>query len=1152
MNRIITFLTILFVFTQLAVSDNMEASFYLSQEGAIGNWLMLGPLTDPSGTEPLQGHDYDFLNGEEDISPEKEERIEIDGEKYQWKIFSNENTVMVLHRQIGTLENVTVYFFCLLEVAQSGDYVFHVGSDDSVKIWLDGEKIHDIKEVRGIGETRDHVSAAMSKGQHRLLVKVDQHTGGWGLAFQVKDAQGNVPQDMKIVLPGEYSHEEYADLLLEVTPLPLVSKNGKRQFRFHFSRMAKPSDISSIIIAQEKGSEEPLASISKAEKNSFELSIPRSENPQHLITRIAVKNNIIEKRITVKPCRNWRVYLMPGSHVDIGYTNIQTTVLADHKKFIKQAIDLYEESLQKGYMPEARYIWNTEVTWAVKHFLNEEPPADCERLLSYMRQGVVTLDALYLNMLTALCGDEELIRNVYYSAHLAEQEHLPPPIDAMITDVPGYTWGMVPVLDGAGIKYFQLGPNFSARIGYATLALNGQPYYWIGPDGESKVLVWNTGYGYAMIFNLLQSENDKYRLLDALMKFEENENYPYDVAQFRAYFADNTPPPAHLSEVVQEWNQQYQVPKLIISDAVAPFEDLVENFDDVIPSYRGDYTPYWEDGAASSARETAMNRMATLKIQTAETAWAFSKLAGSNEQYPTKDIEIAYDHALLYDEHTWGAHNSITQPESPFAKEQWRIKKGYMEKASWMASSLERQGLEELTEQIQNDRTYAYAVWNLTQWERSDQAFLPTHLSNELDVSQHWIAVDEEGNRSPLTPISGGYSFSVKDIPPFGYKVYELVPESPKEQESDFSVDIPRGYIANRFWEVQLDEKLGAVSSLIYLPQKRQLVDMDGQYGINQYLHVLGPNGHDSKTASAAYLSSGQTDNHLTTSINARIEAQGVNQLDQKVQIYNDIDRVDFINIMDKEDIRKKEAVRFAFPFNVPDGEFTLEIPLAVMHPETNQIPGANRNFYTVRRWIDVSNKEYGVTLVTHDAPLIELCDMHAEQSWLKKLPLVNNHIYSYAMNNYWFTNYKASQGGPVTFRYSLSYHEGPHKPSVATRFADEVSYPLQVLPLTLNTDKEMVLPPNEFTFLTNDASNVLVQNFKQAENGDGFILRLRELDGINTDAKIHFNISNNIKWQLNNIVERTIDSKVHQTDSGVMEVSIIGRGIQTYRVWLN
>ena len=49
---------------------------------------------------------------------------------------------------------------------------------------------------------------------------------------------------------------------------------------------------------------------------------------------------------------------------------------------------------------------------------------------------------------------------------------------------------------------------------------------------------------------------------------------------------------------------------------------MAERYGSQLPHYRGDYTPYWEDGAASSARETALNRATAERLVQAETLWA--------------------------------------------------------------------------------------------------------------------------------------------------------------------------------------------------------------------------------------------------------------------------------------------------------------------------------------------------------------------------------------------------------------------------------------------------------------------------------------------------------------------------------------------------
>ena len=78
---------------------------------------------------------------------------------------------------------------------------------------------------------------------------------------------------------------------------------------------------------------------------------------------------------------------------------------------------------------------------------------------------------------------------------------------------------------------------------------------------------------------------------------------------------------------------------------------------------RGDFTPYWEDGARSSSRETAMARHASERLVQAESLWAIWR-----HKFPVAEFSTAWRDVLLYNEHTWGAHCSISQPDSPFTQ----------------------------------------------------------------------------------------------------------------------------------------------------------------------------------------------------------------------------------------------------------------------------------------------------------------------------------------------------------------------------------------------------------------------------------------------------------------------------------------------------
>jgi alpha-mannosidase len=181
--------------------------------------------------------------------------------------------------------------------------------------------------------------------------------------------------------------------------------------------------------------------------------------------------------------------------------------------------------------------------------------------------------------------------------------------------------------------------------------------------------------------------------------------------------------------------------------------------------------------------------------------------------------------------------------------------------------------------------------------------------------------------------------------------------------------------------------------------------------------------------------------------------------------------------------------VNFAFPFKVPDGIVKLDVPYGVMQPEKDQIPSACKNWLTANRWADVSNKEYGVSLIMMDAPLLEVGGITAVMLGSQKNPEVwRKHIeptqtlFSWAINNHWGTNYRAYQEGIITFRYAL----WPHKQFSAyknSQYAIGLSQPLLIKPASENTPPVSGIYP--------DQPQVIVTSFKPCDDGRGKILTL-------------------------------------------------------------
>ena len=82
----------------------------------------------------------------------------------------------------GDINDHSSYALITLESdkAQAG-VEMKVGSDDSIKVWLNGEVVHSNAVNRGAGDFQDRFEVNLNRGDNLLLVKVSERGGGWSM-----------------------------------------------------------------------------------------------------------------------------------------------------------------------------------------------------------------------------------------------------------------------------------------------------------------------------------------------------------------------------------------------------------------------------------------------------------------------------------------------------------------------------------------------------------------------------------------------------------------------------------------------------------------------------------------------------------------------------------------------------------------------------------------------------------------------------------------------------------------------------------------------------------------------------------------------------------------------------------------------------------
>jgi alpha-mannosidase len=858
--------------------------------------------------------------------------------------------------------------------------------------------------------------------------------------------------------------------LLDVSTEPYLVKGpdgGLQQpiiARFH--RIGEAQPVALIVNGR-------IARIQSVEQgmSSIEIFHPAVATDTEIQVQVQdVAKTIGNKTLTLKPVRKWVIYLLHHTHLDIGYTHVQTEVEQMQWRFLDQAIDLGKKTA--GNPPEARFKWLPEGLWAVDSYYQNASPEKRRAFIEAIQQGTIGLDALYGNELTALCRPEELMELVGLARRFS-REHDVTIDSAMITDVPGYTWGMVPVLAQSGVKYLSIGPNFGHRIGYTLSTWGDKPFYWQSPSGQERILCWMAGMGYSWFhtglnYKALQSKLKPERFFNYLTRLVDSD-YPYDMVQVRYNIgSDNGPPDPNLPDFVKNWNRKYAYPQMIIASPSRMFADFAGAYGAGIPTVTGDFTPYWEDGAASSARETVQNRRAAERLVQAQ---VMSSLLNP-QSYPAEAFHQAWREVLLYDEHTWGSYNSISEPEGAFTQSQWKIKQAFAHRAQALSHEL----LQATVKPMQQDGPASKVlVFNTLSWPRENVV----HVRHPAGS----VVRDETGSIVPSQRLqqTDALVFQAR-VPALGATRYSI---TQADRETFAGVSVDSTGLSNGLISLKIDPKTGAIKSLC-----RQSIDNDfaansDDVGLNDFFYVAGrdpksPERNDRVTVTVL------EEGPLLGKLAVTCKAPGCKALVRHISLHAGSPQVMITNILDRENVYEQEGLHFAYDFNVTDGTVRMETPWAVVRPELDQLAGACKNYFTVQRWVDASNAAFGITLATPDAPLIEIGsitnDPRSSVGWIKRLA-PSTRVYSYVMNNYWETNYKASQPGKTSFNYALLPH-GAFDQAAATRFGMEQGHPLIVVP----ADQNSRALPSLFELSTDD---IIASTVKPADQGRDLIVRL-------------------------------------------------------------
>ncbi|MBP1947875.1 DUF5054 domain-containing protein [Virgibacillus litoralis] len=309
------------------------------------------------------------------------------------------------------------------------------------------------------------------------------------------------------------------------------------------------------------------------------------------------------------------VHVIFKTHLDIGFTDLAQNVTNQYiNSYIPKAIEL-SESLARDE-DKAGFVWTTG-SWLIHEYLTQANKEEREMMEDAINKGYISWHGLPFTTHTELM-DTNLFNYGLSIAKRLDESFSKKTIASKMTDVPGHTKAMIPLMAKQGIKYLHLGVNPASKIPSVPSI-----FVWKGTDGSDIIVNYADNYG------------------DVLLIEELNEVMVF------AHTGDNCGPPS-LEDIKKEFKKlKERFPNAEIkASTMDAFAAKLEPFKNKLPVVYEEIGDTWIHGAGTDPSKVAQYRE-LLRLR--------NKWIEQNKSYETsEECRLFSDFLLLIPEHTWG------------------------------------------------------------------------------------------------------------------------------------------------------------------------------------------------------------------------------------------------------------------------------------------------------------------------------------------------------------------------------------------------------------------------------------------------------------------------------------------------------------------
>lgn len=671
------------------------------------------------------------------------------------------------------------------------------------------------------------------------------------------------------------------------------------------------------------------------------------------------------------------------SHTDVGYTDMPSVCRDLQVRFLDAALDTC--------LRNPHFRWTAEATLTVEDWWHVNAPSRRAQLVKMVETGQMDVCAMPFNQTP--CMNAAQWRQALDWLPENVQRDLKIRV-AMQNDVNGMPRAGALLLLDRGIHQLLMGIN--ADMGGPPFR-RPSAFWWKMPDGR-RMFVWlgdhyGTAYSYFEAKNwqhgqakgatttlrppykgdMLRTDEASLRkchaqLTGRLAKLTaDGYNYPRLLLSYTNQWRyDNDPPFPPLAAFIDAWNQLGLQPTLRLTTATEAVAEMERVIGSQAPEYTGEWTDWWANGDASGPREVAASRLAKRQLDA-----ALSPVWGEPTKRILRRTAQMYKDLCLFDEHTWGANVSVSQPDALDTHAQ------FCEKA------------------LMAYRPMGHSEWILGQRAR-------THFCGK---TPGLYAV----NTAPL-PYSGWVQPNrwADELPARAATVLAAAPaEKPIRVELEKDAN---GWPAAARWpgmkESLFSPGLGAILTVFIKPEFKRSSSMHPER-LDRLAATYGPAKEEKTPYTVVY----------TQPIVHKSFASATRRL----ELFRDQPRATLTIRLDRLSDPRPEVIYALAEFPAPGVLPRFSVGGVPFTPYADQLPGSCRDYFAVDSWASYETPGNHWLWVTRDAPLVTVGGPH---TWLrvKEKPADPQRLWTMLFDNFWHTNFVANQHGVMEFQFELAW----------------------------------------------------------------------------------------------------------------------------------